>query len=113
MNNSIEQEFKSAVDLLERNSHGNQNYQLIAEKAEKIGKTSKILPILKSFMLKEPILWEDVKNRVWSSEKEREDNKFYFLQGDLISTSRLVTVDEARTQHDFFFCVVRQPSCEL
>lgn len=106
-------EFLQLVSNFDETTHGNACFSRISEISKEIGKTSKIIPILKLFMLTEPILWENIKNKVWPDEELQEENHFYFLQGDLLQANKIVTVDQARTQHEFSYCITRQPTCEL
>lgn len=116
VSNKLEQQTNKLLQIIsdfDGTTHGNANYSSFSEITREINKTSKIIPILNSFMLINPVKWDDINGKIWTDEKTRLENQFYFLQGDLLRTNRIVTIDEARSENEFEYCVARQPTCEL
>lgn len=75
--------------------------------------TEKILQFFYDQFFQDPIAWEDVKDRIWSSAEEKDANKYPFLQGDIIQTSAVVSLGQSRSRQKHDLWMVCSPTCDL
>lgn len=107
-------DFNEIIEKIAKESHG---VGSLAELKIFLTKTFKKTQnakekFLENEFIREPILWEDVKGKVWDTEEERDANKFSFIQGDIISTTKVLRLgtSEYNQRHDLW--IVRSPSCD-
>lgn len=94
------------------NAHGSYAFEQIAAGLRK-KKTAKVLEYFYGQFFQDPIAWEDVKDRVWSTDREREENKYPFLQGDIIQTSAVVSLAQSRGMQKHDLWMVCSPTCDI
>jgi hypothetical protein len=68
---------------------------------------------MKSFLFSDPMLWSEIKGQVWDSEDLQNKNEFIFLQGDIIHTTNVVTIGQARSDIEHAFWMIMNPTCEM
>ncbi len=113
MSNQIESKFDDLVDSLATNSHGNSDiFEISKFMEENFKKSKKRHEFLKPKLSREFILWEDAKNSVWKTEKEQLDNKFPFLQGDVINTTMVLALGIAESEQDHSVWMVLARDCD-
>jgi hypothetical protein len=72
-----------------------------------------IAKLYEQFLLSEPTEWENVKDKVWPNEQLKNENKFLFLQGDIIETTDIASVGTIRSDITQSLWMVLNPSCEM
>lgn len=76
-------------------------------------KTEQVMALLRAWMYCAPIQWEQVKDQVWASDKERDENCFPFLQGDLLRCGFVQQVGVALSAQRHQLWLARTPTCDL
>ena len=100
------------IDKIGKNAHGN-NDILELRNVIKKAKPTEIITYLRTNLIREPIHWEDVRDKVWQQEEERNKNKFPFLQGDIISSSFVCRLAQSRSTMLHSLWIVCTPSCDI
>ena len=110
---SLDARFNGLVEELAKSSHGSAK---LAEVKKFLDKELKGTANRESFLLpkllQEAVVWEDVKDSVWKSEKAQKENKFPFLQGDVIGTEIVMRLGEAETSQKHGIWLVLAPDCD-
>lgn len=75
-------------------------------------KYKKTIPFLRECMCSEPVIWSEVKDMVWDSLEEQNQNKFEFIQGDLIISSLVRLPGQAEMTQAHKSWVVISPTCD-
>lgn len=96
------------------NIHGSQAFEQIRSKVccSKI-KTKEIINELRQCFYQDPIEWENVKEKIWSTDEEQEKNKFAFMQGDIIKTNRILSLGQSRSNVSHKEWVTCSPTCDI
>ena len=114
----LQEEFISCIEQLAESAHGCK--ELVSVRTfckEKLNKHKKKIPerakFLSDLMIRTPIRFEEVKEKVWSIEEEREKNRFPFIQGDIVKTTVVSTLGLPRSQQEIEYWIVLTPSCDI
>lgn len=110
---SLDARFNGLVEELAKSSHGSAKLGEVKKFLDKelkgtANRESFLLPKL----LQEAAVWEDVKDSVWKSEKAQKENKFPFLQGDVIGTEIVMRLGEAESSQKHGIWLVLAPDCD-
>ena len=110
---SLDARFDSLVEELAKSSHGSAKLGEVKKFLDKelkgtANRESFLLPKL----LQEAVVWEDVKGSVWKSEQAQRENKFPFLQGDVIGTRIVMRLGEGQTLQEHDIWLVLAPDCD-
>ena len=105
--------FSGLINDLAKSSHGSSELKAIKGFLDKdLKKTAAREKFLLPLLTRSAIRWEEVKASVWNSEEEMNLNHFPFLQGDIISTSLVLTLGMAQTQQQHKLWLVLSPDCD-
>lgn len=111
---SDQENLSDIIEKISKEAHGNPSLKEVNPFLAKnfINTDKAITGFLNVEIVRDPIKWETVKEAVWGTPKEQDDNKFHFVQGDIISTSKVLRLgtSEYNQEHDLW--VVRAPSCD-
>ncbi len=89
---ALTDDFAGLIEKLAANSHGVPTFTEVKKfMASKFEDTADRVQFLHPILTREPISWDNAKDQVpkWDTEKKKLDNKFHFIQGDLLETSRV------------------------
>ncbi len=65
-------------------------------------------------ILQMPIEWENIREQVWpNNEITQNNNKFPFLQGDIISTKSVLIPGQARSDYSADYWIVKSIDCDI
>ncbi len=107
------EEFQELVKKLTENAHGVAYFSEVKNFLSKnLKSTSKRLTFLDPFLSVSPISWEKVKDLVWTEQKDRDDNKFHFIQGDIIETTTVGGIGKVRSTNEHTLWLVLSPDCD-
>jgi len=106
--------FEKLIEKISNESHGVESLKEV--KGYLVSNYKKTQQAIEGFLepeiLKEPIRWEDVKDKVWCSDETRNVNKFSFIQGDVLVTSKVLRLGTSEYNQDYDLWIVRSPSCD-
>ncbi len=109
----LDEQFNNLVEELAKSSHGSSK---LGEVKEFLNKELKGTANRESFLLpkllQEAVVWEDVKDSIWKSSKAQKENKFPFLQGDVVGTEIVMRLGEAQTSQKHGIWLVLSPDCD-
>jgi hypothetical protein len=97
---------------LEGDAHGFSGLDGITEELSQIKRTEKRMLLLRETLSGPSINWDDVCLNVWKTEEEANQNRFPFLQGDLIKTNRVLRPGHARSTGDLNTWMVLSSTCD-
>ncbi len=119
----LKAEFAEIVRDLDATSHGSASWRRVAQFfQDRFGKSQQRLDFLAHHLLRPPVEWEDARHELWpGDDKKQTDNRFHFLQGDLIRTelvaswvsatgAQLQVFGADRATHDLW--LVLSPDCD-
>lgn len=64
-------------------------------------------------MLQDVICYENVKDKLWANDQEREANRFSFLQGDIVATKSVLVPGQAHSAGDQSLWLVKSADCDI
>ncbi|MBS1983807.1 MAG: hypothetical protein JST16_06520 [Bdellovibrionales bacterium] len=106
------EKFGGILSALAGDAHGSHHIATLKDFFESMG-TSKAAKILAKFMTQEPVRWTEVKERTWPEAGKAEENQFWFIQGDLISSQLVLLpgITPSRQTHPHW--LVLSPTCDV
>lgn len=114
----LRKEFIACIEELSNSAHGNAALVKVKDFiSSTLNKAKKKVPqrvdFLSPLLVTNPILFEDVKDKVWSNQEDRENNQYPFLQGDVVKTTTVLRLSESLSvnQHDLWLVIT--PSCDI
>jgi hypothetical protein len=108
-----EREFEKLIDKLAETSHGSQEFIAIKKFLQtQIAKTEGRKKFLLPKLTQNAILWDEIKAKVWNSQEDQENNRFPFLQGDIIQTSMVYALASAESTQKHDLWIVLSPDCD-
>ena len=112
-NPSEEELFQSLIDALATSCHGSTELVAVREfLGNKLKKTAQREQFLLPRLMKDPILWDGVKDHVWPESDRQHANRFAFLQGDIIGTTTVLALGMAETSQEHELWFVLSPDCD-
>ena len=105
--------FQTLITALANSCHGSVELGAIKtflsnELKKTAGRESFLLPQI----LQETILWDAVKDAIWSDDETRETNSFPFLQGDIVGTASVLALGIAEISQEHDLWLVLSPDCD-
>lgn len=101
------------IDALGKSIHDDSIFGEIKSILSSFKKTAQRRQLLASHMLQDVISFDDVKDQLWESEKDRQDNYFPFLQGDIVSTKSVLIPGLAHSGGDHSLWIVKSADCDI
>lgn len=105
-------EFQTLVGKLSQTSHGVLHFSEIKDLLKSFADTSTRIEFLSKYLLQSQITWKHVRAKVWSTEETQNENKFHFLQGDVIETTLARGIGTSLSSNDHSFWLVVSPDCD-
>jgi hypothetical protein len=111
MEKDREKELIELLRSLADTTHGNSNTEKV-KTFFKAQKTPKPMSVLAQLMHSEPIRWLEIGESLWPDQTERDANRFYFVQGDLIVSTKVERpgVSPINQRHNLW--LVKSPTCD-
>jgi hypothetical protein len=110
---SEEEQFQSLINALAESCHGSAALAAIRGfLSTTLKKTTYREEFLLPRLLQEAILWDGIKDHVWENATKQEDNRFAFLQGDVIGTTMVLALGMAETSQEHDLWLVLSPDCD-
>lgn len=103
--------FEHQVALLAEAAHGVPQLAALTEHMKGLDKNARAT-LIESYFCRKPISWQFVKEQIWDTEQKRADNKFHFLQGDVIETSMVQGIGSAASASTHDLWLVLSPDCD-
>jgi len=100
---------------LEQTSHGVPSFGEVKIFLEQnFKKTPQRISFLSAYLTRDQIEWVKIKDQMplWDSEQKKTENKFHFLQGDVIETTRVDGLGRATTLMDHNLWLILSPDCD-
>lgn len=104
-------EFETHITTLAESAHGVAGLETVKVFMTAL-KSEVRLQIIERFLLRPPATWTEVKDHVWSAEDKRIENKFPFLQGDIIETTLVEKIGASRSGPSHDLWLVLSPDCD-
>ena len=110
---NLHETFQNLIKDMETSAHGSKSLQdLRAFLKDNFSKTSARKDFMLSRLFKESISWDVVKDHVWPSEQDRQNNNFLFLQGDIIRTQMVLHPGSSESTQNHDLWMILSPDCD-
>lgn len=106
------QELEKLIFKIGENAHGHSGVLELKNLLRK-AKPHEVINFWKSQGIKEAITWEKTKEKIWVTKELQDNNKFPFLQGDIISTGYVSRLAQSRSSISHSSWIVCTPSCDI
>jgi len=105
--------FNKLIADLAKSCHGSAELRAVKGfLANDLKKTSQREAFLFPKLVQAAITWDAVKDTVWADAEKREENRFPFLQGDVIGTTTVLALGMAEITQDHDLWLVLSPDCD-
>src|SRR5712692_915321 len=110
---SDETQFQKLIEGLAASCHGSAELGRIRSFFEQtLKRTAECEKFLLPRLMQGAILWEAIKETVWEAPAKQEENRFSFLQGDVIETTMVSVLGRAPSSQVHSLWLVLSPDCD-
>jgi hypothetical protein len=112
-NPTLIDKLRALIADLGETAHGSEKIAGVRKFLKECSKQERV-DCLRDLLFQEPIFWEEVKERVWpGNPKNQEDNRFAFLQGDIVETTMVMVPGIAFSGHEHGLWLILTPDCDV
>lgn len=107
----LKEKFEQETHQLAIVSHGVAQLESLKTLIKSVNKATRLL-LFDEYFLRAPVKWDDVKDSIWETEEKRTDNKFHFLQGDIIETTMVEGIGSSNSGSSHDLWLILSPDCD-